>query len=104
MFDTLAKKGNELTLMDLLIFMNDQFIILHEDLTQIRKEIHTMAIDQATFDTDLAALVAAVGTLVTAVDAFIAAHPATDLTPEDQAVATAAQSVADELSKLTPAP
>lgn len=77
-----------------------------------------MALDQATFDTDLAALVqaitdeqTAVTNLTTAVDAWIASHPGVDLTAEDQAVQSAAasaaassQALADELAKVTPAP
>lgn len=62
-----------------------------------------MAIDQQTFDTDLQALVASIGDLVTAVDALIASKPAADLTAEDQSVQTASQTVADELAKLNPA-
>jgi hypothetical protein len=63
-----------------------------------------MAIDQATFDTDLAALVAAIGNLVAAVDALIASKPTADLTTEDQSVLTASQTVADELANLNPTP
>lgn len=63
-----------------------------------------MAIDQATFDTDLAALVAAIGDLIVAVDAAIASKPAADLSAEDQSVQAAAGTVADELAKLTPPP
>jgi hypothetical protein len=63
-----------------------------------------MAIDQATFDTDLAALVTALGTLTSAVDALIASKPAADLTAEDQSVQAASQSVSDELAKLNPTP
>lgn len=61
-----------------------------------------MTIDQETFDTDLAALVAAIGVLIQAVDAAIAAKPAADLTAEDQSVQDAAKSVSDELAKITP--
>ncbi len=63
-----------------------------------------MALSQAQFDTDLAALVKSIGDLVTAVDALIAATPAADLTTEDQSVQAAAASVAAELAKITPAP
>ena len=63
-----------------------------------------MAIDQATFDTDLAALVSAIGSLVTAVDTLLANKPQADLTAEDQSVQAAAASVAAELAKLNPAP
>lgn len=61
-----------------------------------------MAIDQSTFDNDLAALVAAIGTLVVAVDALIASKPAADFTAEDTSVQAAAKTVADELNKLNP--
>lgn len=63
-----------------------------------------MTIDQATFDTDLAALVTAIGELETAVDTLIASKPAADLTAEDQSVQTAAASVSAELAKIAPAP
>lgn len=59
-----------------------------------------MTIDQATFDTDLAALVGSVSNLTTTVDAWIASHP--DLSAEDQQVQQASQQVADELAKLQP--
>src|SRR6266403_514301 len=101
MFESLKNK-KDIDIIDLLVYINYEFNRLQENLTEIRKEITQMAIDQATFDTDLAALVTSVGNLVAAVDAFIASHPATDLTAEDQAVATAAASVADELNKLNP--
>lgn len=60
-----------------------------------------MAIDQKTFDTDLAGLLSAVQDLITAVNG-IAAQPAADLTAEDQSVLDAAKSVADEINKLNP--
>lgn len=101
MFETLSKK-KDLDIIDILVYINYEFNRLQENLTEIRKEIKTMAIDQATFDTDLAGLISSFGTLVTAVDAFIASHPAADLTPEDQAVRDAAAAVADELNKLNP--
>jgi hypothetical protein len=62
-----------------------------------------MAIDQATFDTDLATLIQSITDLDTAVEAWIASHPATDLTSEDQAVQAAAAAVSAELANLTPA-
>ncbi len=62
-----------------------------------------MAIDQKTFDTDLAAFLAAFGNLITAVDALIAkGSAAADLTAEDTQVQTAAAAVAAELNKLNP--
>ena len=73
-------------------------------LRDLNRKVDTIMIDQATFDTDLAALVAAIGTLTAAVDAWIAAHPAVDLTAEDQQVQAAAAAVAAELAKVTPAP
>lgn len=87
-------------------------------LEKIERILEQMAIDQATFDTDLAGLVAAetangqaVAALVSAVDAFVAAHPEIDFSAEDSSVqsatadaAAAAQALADELSKLNPTP
>lgn len=63
-----------------------------------------MAIDQATFDQDLAALVSSITTLTTAVDALIASKPEADLTAEDTSVQAASAAVAAELAKLNPAP
>lgn len=64
-----------------------------------------MALSQADFDTELAALVAAIGQLDDAVDAFIASQPAgVDLTVEGQSVADAAAAISAELAKLAPAP
>jgi hypothetical protein len=91
--------------------------IAHKLDSLIRK-VEKMAIDQATFDADLAGLVQAVtdeGTavtaLTTAVDAFIAAHPGIDFSAEDANVqgavaqaASASQALAAELAKITPAP
>lgn len=59
-----------------------------------------MAVDQATFDTDLAALVTAVEALIAAVKAL----PTEDLTAEDQAVINAANDVNAELQALNPTP
>jgi len=73
---------------------------LHEHLNKIGEQ---MAVDQATFDTDLANLVTAIGTLTQSVDAWIASHPSADLSAEDQSVQAAAQAVADELAKIAPA-
>lgn len=69
---------------------------------QLDRIENKMAINQATFDTDLAALMGAIGTLVTAVDALLASTPAVDLTDEDKSVQAAAASVAAELNKLNP--
>ena len=63
-----------------------------------------MAITQEQFDTDLAAFVAAVSSLIAAIEAALASKPAADLTNEDAQVQTAAAAVADELAKLAPAP
>jgi len=76
---------------------------LNEKLDHLLRIGEKMAVDQATFDTDLAALVTAIGTLTQSVDAWIASHPAADLTAEDQSVQAAAQAVADELAKIAPA-
>jgi hypothetical protein len=77
---------------------------IEDALEDLNRKVDALAIDQTTFDTDLAALVAAIGNLVTAVDALIAATPAVDLTAEDSSVQAAAQQVADELAKITPPP
>jgi len=76
---------------------------LNEKLDKLLRIGEKMAVDQATFDTDLAALVTAIGTLTQSVDAWIASHPAADLTAEDTSVQQAAQAVADELAKIAPA-
>lgn len=75
---------------------------LERKLDHLLQEVHRMAVDQATFDTDLAALVTAIGNLTAAVDAWVASHP--DLSAEDTSVQDAAAAVAAELAKLTPAP
>ena len=77
---------------------------IEHKLDSLERVVHQMAIDQATFDSDLAALVAAITNLDTAVDALIASKPAVDLTAEDTSVQTAAAAVAAELAKLAPAP
>ena len=77
---------------------------IEELLLTLDRKVDAMSVDQATFDTDLAALVAAIGTLTAAVDAWIAAHPAVDLTAEDQSVLNASAAVAAELANITPAP
>ena len=76
---------------------------LNEKLDKLLRIGEKMAVDQATFDTDLAALVTAIGTLTQSVDAWIASHPVTVLTAEDTSVQQAAQAVADELAKIAPA-
>jgi len=103
MFESLSKKKDHLNIVDLLVYINYEFCRLQDNLTEIRKEIKRMAIDQATFDTDLAALITAFGTLITAVDALIASKQ-TDLSAEDQAVKDAAAAIASELAKLNPTP
>jgi hypothetical protein len=77
-------------------------ILLDMELTlhRIERRQTQMAIDQATFDTDLAALVQAITDLDTAVDAWIASHP--DLSAEDSSVQSAAAAVSAELAKLAP--
>ena len=60
-----------------------------------------MSVDQASFDADLQAFIAAVGTLITAIEAWIAAHPGPDLSAEDQQVKDAADQVQEELAKIT---
>jgi hypothetical protein len=79
---------------------NDPFIDLNNKLDQLLKEAQAMALDQATFDTELADLVTAINQLIAAVDAI----PPADLTAEGQAVTDAAAAVKAELDKLTPAP
>jgi uncharacterized membrane protein len=71
-------------------------------LNNILERIKQVAIDQATFDSDLAALVSSITNLIAAVDAKIAATPAADFTAEDATVQQAAASVAAELNKLNP--
>ncbi len=64
-----------------------------------------MALDQATFDSELADLVTSIAALGDAIDAFIAAQPeGVDLTAEGQSVADAAAQIADDLAKLAPPP
>lgn len=62
-----------------------------------------MAISQQQFDTDLAALVTEIGTLITAVDA-LPKPGAPDFTAEDQQVQTAAANVQAEIAKLAQPP
>ena len=76
---------------------------IRKQLQRIERNQEKMAIDQKTFDTDLAALVTSIGNLVTAVDALIAKGAASaDLTTEDTSVQAAAASVTAELNKLNP--
>lgn len=77
---------------------------IEDKLDNLTRRIKKMAIDQATFDTDLAALVQEITNLNAAVDALVASKPAADLTAEEQQVQAASQAVADELAKITPAP
>lgn len=72
-------------------------------LNYLIRRIRQMAIDQETFDSDLAALVTSISELTTAVDTWIAAHPDVDFSAEEAMVQQAAQTVKDELDKLTPA-
>lgn len=76
------------------------FGALFERMEYLTQEVRKMAIDQATFDTDLAGLVSAVNALISAV----AALPQTDLSAEDQSVQAAAAQVQAELAAITPAP
>lgn len=80
----------------------DQLCRIEEKIDHLERMMHRMAIDQATFDTDLAALVSAIGDLVVAVDALIESKSTADLTAEDSSVQDAAASVAAELAKLAP--
>jgi len=81
-----------------------EYLSIHDKLNYIIRKVDEMTVSQATFDTDLAALVAAITTLNAAVDAWIAAQPVgVDLSAEDQEVANAAAAVAAELAKVTPA-
>src|SRR5438477_13205923 len=81
-------------------FRDDPLRFLLIEIYKLKERIKTMAIDQKTFDTDLAAFIAAFGQLVTAVDNLIASKPAADLTTEDQTLLTAAATVAAELNTL----
>ena len=82
--------------------IEDQLESIQQSLDELNRKVDQMAIDQQTFDTDLAALVTAINNLDTAVDALIASKWAADLTAEDQSVQTAAAAVAAELAKLAP--
>lgn len=82
--------------------MSEALERIERKLDHLLMEVKKLAVDQTTFDTDLAALVTAIGNLTAAVDAWIASHP--DLSAEDQEVQTAAAAVAAELAKITPAP
>jgi hypothetical protein len=81
---------------------NGQFQQIISLLTQLKAKVDRMAIDQATFDSDLAGLVSSIATLIAAVDALAASKAEVDLTAEDQSVQAAAAQVADELAKLAP--
>ena len=84
------------------LLLEDILLRIEQSLLRMERRLINMAIDQATFDTDLAALVQAVTDLDAAVEAWIAAHPDLDLTAEDTSVQTAAAAVSAELAKLTP--
>ena len=73
---------------------------LERKLDHLLEEVRKMAVDQETFDTDLAALVTAVEALIAAVKAL----PTEDLTAEDQAVINAANDLNAELQALNPTP
>ena len=73
---------------------------LERKLDHLLEEVRKMAVDQETFDTDLAALVTAVEALIAAVKAL----PTEDLTAEDQVVINAANDVNAELQALNPTP
>jgi hypothetical protein len=75
---------------------------IDKKLDRILKGVKQVAIDQETFDTDLAGLVSSVGDLVSAVDSWIAAHPEADFSAEDQSVQDAAAAIKAELDKLNP--
>ena len=78
---------------------------IERKLDQLIRKVHDMAVDQATFDTELAALVTAINDLGTAIDAFIASQPAgVDLSAEAQTLAEASAAVAAELAKVSPPP
>lgn len=81
-------------------WLEDTLERIENKLDDLTRRITDMAIDQATFDTDLAALVQAITDLDTAVDAWVASHP--DLSAEDQSVQSAAAAVQAELAKIAP--
>jgi chromosome segregation ATPase len=85
-------------------WLEDALESLDSKLNEVLRRIEEMAIDQATFDTDLAALVQAISDLDSAVEALIASKAAVDLTAEDTSVQTAAAAVTAELAKLAPTP
>lgn len=78
--------------------------VIIRKLDEILRRVTELAISQEQFDTDLAGLTGAVTDLVSAVQAWQAANPATDLTAEDQSVQSAVTAVQTELQNLQPAP
>jgi hypothetical protein len=72
-----------------------------ELLERVYNTENKMAISQSQFDTDLAALITAIGQLITAVD-NLPAPTAADFTAEDGQVQAAAAQVAAEINKLNP--
>lgn len=77
-----------------------QDILYH--LRKIDKRTKQMAVDQGTFDAELASLVSSITDLDNAVDAWIAANPSVDFSAEEAAVQQASAAVAAELAKVTP--
>ena len=71
-----------------------------ETIRKIERHVERMAISQQQFDTDLAGLTTAIGTLIAAFETWRGSHP--DLTTEDQSVATAVAQVQAELNNLNP--
>jgi hypothetical protein len=76
--------------------------VLTRHLVRLEGKVDQMAIDQKTFDTDLAGLITAIGTLVAAVNTKINNTPAADFTAEDTQVQQAAAQVQSALAALNP--
>jgi hypothetical protein len=98
-------KGGEMWVLKEIEEIEDNTVRIERKVDYLIQEVQKMAVDQATFDTELAGLVQSITDLGTAIDAFIASQPAgVDLTAEAQSVSDAAAAVAAELAKVTPAP
>jgi len=75
---------------------------IHGTLTQILERLDQMAVSEATFDSDLDALVAAITSYITAAQAAIAAAAAAGYTTEDAQVQASSAQLATALAALSP--
>jgi predicted nuclease with TOPRIM domain len=82
----------------------DRLERIERKVEDLHQEVQNMAVDQTTFDTELAGLVSAITQLSTAVDALIASKGGVDLTAEEASVQSASATVAAELAKVNPTP